>query len=198
MATAKFTSDGILDAAADEVRTHGPDVRIADIARRCGAPTGSIYHRFGSREELLVQLWLRSVRRFHVDYLAAGEHEDADRALLGMAECVVTFSRDHHRDAVAMTLFRQSRLVETAPESCRAEVEHINDEIHRRLGELTASRYPRPTDRHRALVRAAAADGPYGLVRPHLWSAVPDWLPEAVVASSRAILALGDQDPRPS
>lgn len=192
MPTPKFTPDGILDACAQEVRSHGSDVRISDIAQRLGAPTGSIYHRFGSRDELLVRLWLRSVRRFHVDYLAAGEHDDPERALLGMAECVVTFTRDHPLDAVSMTLYRQTRLVESAPESCREEVRQINDGIHHRLGELTSLRYRRPGERHRALVRVAAAEGPYGLVRPYLWDSVPDWMPEVVVASSRAVLALGD------
>ncbi len=192
MALAKFTTDGILDAAAEEVRHHGSAVRIASIADRMSAPTGSIYHRFGSRDELLVHLWLRSVRRFHEFYLAAGENADPERALLGMAESVVTFTRDHPRDAAAMTLFRQKRLVETAPESCREAVTHVNDEIHSRLGELTELRYHQPTEKHRQLVRIAAADGPYGFVRPYLWDSVPEWLPAVVVASSTAVLALGD------
>lgn len=192
MALAKFTTDGILDAAAEEVRAHGSAVRIANIADRLNAPTGSIYHRFGSREELLVHLWLRSVRRFHEVYLAAGEDDDPERALLGMAESVVTFARDHPRDATAMTLFRQKRLVETAPESCREAVASVNDGIHDRLGQLTHLRYGRTTEKRSQLVRIAAADGPYGFVRPYLWDSVPEWLPSVVVASSTAVLALGD------
>ena len=192
MAIAKFTFDGILDAAAREVRLHGREVRIADIARALGAPTGSIYHRFDSREELLVRLWLRSVRRFHVDYLAAGDRQDAEQALLGMAECVITFTRDHRDDAVAMTLYRQSRLLQTAPESLRREVAEVNVELHARMAELTTLRYPAPEPRHHSLVRIAAAEGPYGLVRPYLWDTLPPWLPQVSIASARAILALGD------
>lgn len=192
MALAKFTTDGILDAAAEEVRNHGSAVRIASIAARVGAPTGSIYHRFGSREELLVHLWLRSVRRFHEVYLAAGRSEDPEKALLGMAESVVTFTRDHPQDAASMALFRQKRLVENTPDSCREAVAHINDEIHERLSELAQLRYGRVTEKRRQLVRIAAADGPYGFVRPYLWDSVPEWLPAVVVASSTAVLALGD------
>lgn len=192
MPTAKFTPDGILDATAEEVFLRGADVRIADIARRLDAPTGSIYHRFGSREELLVRLWFRSVRRFHVEYTAVRDQEDPEHALLDMARCVVTFTRDHPREAVAMALFRQSRLVPTAPNSCREEVEQIHEGIHRRLAELTEQRYPHPTERHRSLVRIAAAEGPYALVWPYLRDSVPAWMPEVVVASSGAVLALGD------
>lgn len=192
MPAAKFSSEGILDAAADEILLHGADATIGAIAGRLGAPTGSIYHRFASREELLVRLWLRSVGRFHEHYLKAGDHPDPQRALLGMAVCVATFTRDHQPEAAAMTLFRQSRLAQTAPASCRVEVEQVNVGIHRRLAALTASRYPHPTDRHRALVRVAAIDGPYGLVRPYVWDTVPDWLPEVIEASTSAVLALGD------
>jgi AcrR family transcriptional regulator len=132
--SAKFTADGILDAAAQEILDGSAraDVTIGAIARRLGAPSGSIYHRFASREELLVRLWLRSVSRFHQHYLAAGDDPDPQRALLRMAVCVATFTRDHPSDAVAMTLFRQSRLIQDAPESCRAQVEHINVGVHRR------------------------------------------------------------------
>lgn len=192
MPAAKFTADGILDAAAQEVLRRGAGATIGDIARRLGAPTGSIYHRFASREELFVRLWLRSVRRFHVAYLAAGEDPDPEGALLAMAASVATFTRDHQADAAAMTLFRQSRLVETAPESCRGEVEQVNVEIHRRLANLAELRYGAPTPRQLAYVRIASSEGPYGLVRPYIWDGVPDWLPDVVVASSRAVLALGD------
>lgn len=192
MPVAKFSPDGILDAAAYEVWGSGRDVRIADIARRLDAPTGSIYHRYSSRDELLTSLWLRSVRRFHVDYLIAAGHSDPERALLAMAECVVTFSRDHRLDAVAMTLYRQSRLLESAPQSLRSEVAAVNTEIHARMTELAELRFPDPGPRHYSLVRIAAAECPYGLVRPYLWDTIPQWLPEVAVASAEAILATGD------
>lgn len=194
MPVAKFSADGILDATAQEVLLQGADVTIGDIARRLAAPTGSIYHRFASREEILVRLWLRSVQRFHIAFLAAGDDADPERALLAMAASVATFTRDHQAEAAAMTLYRQSRLVHSAPASCRTDVENVNLDVHRRLAELAELRYGNPTLRQRAYVRVASSEGPYGLVRPYIWSGVPDWLPEVIVASSRAVLALGDRD----
>lgn len=195
MAAPKFTADGILDAAAEEVASSGPAVRVADIARRLSAPNGSIYYRFSSRDEILVALWLRSIRRFHQAYLAAGEMDEAHEALLSMAERVVTFSRDNPREATAMTLFRQPRLVDNSPEKYREEVRHINDQINARLAELAARRYApaSATSRHQFLVRTAAIDIPYGLVRRHMWHAQPPDLPQVAVASAHATLALGDQ-----
>lgn len=195
MPAAKFTHDGILDAAAEEVLARGSaaEVTIAAVAQRLGAPSGSIYHRFPSRDELLVRLWIRSVRRFHDRYLAAGRDGDPQRAILDMAVCVATFTRDHRADAAAMTMFRQSRLSATAPEACRAEVAAINADVEVRLAELTAARYPRRSSRHRTLVRVAAIENPYGLVRPYVGGSVPSWLPEVIRASSGAVLELGDR-----
>ncbi|MEU4509020.1 TetR/AcrR family transcriptional regulator [Nonomuraea wenchangensis] len=194
MGTAKFTSDGILDAAAAILRESGSasDVTINAIARRLSAPSGSIYHRFDSRDELLARLWLRSVDRFHDAYLTAGRQEDPEDALLAMAKSVASFTRDQPADAVAMTLYRQHRLVRTAPPSCRAAVAEINTGVEKRLAELAAQRYPNPTKRHKILVRVAAIDSPYGLVRPYVRDVVPEWLPSIIEASSRAVLALGD------
>lgn len=192
MPAPKFTHDGILDATAEEVLQRGAAVTIGHVCRRLGAPSGSIYHRFPSREELLVRLWLRSVRRFHEAYLAAGDGEDPEQALVDMALCVASFTAQHQAEAVSMTLFRQSRLVETAPEPCQDEVRTVNDALHARLAELAQARYPRVAPRHLTLVRVAAIECPYGLIRPYVFTAIPDWMADAIEASSRAILGLGD------
>ena len=54
-------TDAMLDAARDLVLRAGPRATtIEAIAEASGAPTGSIYHRFRSRDELLATLWTRS------------------------------------------------------------------------------------------------------------------------------------------
>lgn len=192
MPAPKFTHDGILDATAQEVLQRGAAVTIGDVSQRLGAPSGSIYHRFASREELLVRLWLRSVRRFHEAYLAASDNEDPEQALIGMARCVASFTAQHQADAVSMTMFRHSRLIDTAPESCQGEVRTINDTLHVRLAKLAEARYTRVTPRHLTLVRVAAIDCPYGLVQPYVWTTIPDWMTSVIEASSRAVLGLAD------
>ncbi|CAI9410196.1 TetR/AcrR family transcriptional regulator [Nocardioides sp. T2.26MG-1] len=189
---ARFTHDGILDAAAEIVLLKGSALTIGDVADRLGAPSGSIYHRFPSRDELLVRLWLRSVHRFHEDYLEAGEHPDPEQAIVDMALCVATFTRRHRAEAAAMTLFRQSRLVETAPEACQEEVRTVNDGVRSRHRRLAFARYGSRAQRYLTLVRVAAIESPYGLVRPYVWERVPSWMDPVIESSSRAILALGD------
>ena len=64
MARTTFSTDALLDAAREVILERGPrSATIALIAARAGAPTGSIYHRFASIDELLARTWLRAVRR---------------------------------------------------------------------------------------------------------------------------------------
>src|SRR5688500_18253929 len=55
----KFSAAQILDTAATLVAADGPGAAtIGAISARLKAPSGSIYHRFASRDVLLGRLWL--------------------------------------------------------------------------------------------------------------------------------------------
>lgn len=189
----KFDADQVLDAARDAVLTHGRAATVQQVATLLGGPVGSIYHRHGSRDELLIALWLRSIRRFHVGLTEAGQLPDPQQALESMALHIPRYCREHPADAFAMTLFRQPVIAATAPEPLRPEVIMINDGIVRLASELCTRRYGRQTARRRILVITAVQQSPYGLVRPYVGTDVPRWLDEVVRASSAAILALGDR-----
>jgi AcrR family transcriptional regulator len=65
MGHAKFSQTDFLAAARAIASAQGPAaVTIASITARLEAPTGSFYHRFASRNELLGELWLRTVFDF--------------------------------------------------------------------------------------------------------------------------------------
>lgn len=54
----------ILDAALECFSTLGYDqTTLADIRKKAGASTGSIYHHFGSKERIAAELYLDGVRR---------------------------------------------------------------------------------------------------------------------------------------
>ncbi|MBB1586604.1 MAG: TetR family transcriptional regulator [Propionibacterium sp.] len=67
----KFSEDALLDAALVVVAREGKAATTADIAAAVGGGVGSLYYRFANREVLLLALWVRSIRRFQVDFLAA-------------------------------------------------------------------------------------------------------------------------------
>jgi AcrR family transcriptional regulator len=62
----------MLDAARDLLLARGSgSATIEAIADVSGASTGSIYHRFGSRDGLLTRLWIRAVYRSQASFQAA-------------------------------------------------------------------------------------------------------------------------------
>lgn len=189
---AKFTSDEILDAALIAVRENGPAATIAQVSRVVGAPSGSIYHRFGSREELFVSLWLRAVDRFQVGVLEAADLPDAQDALVAGAVHVTRYCRENPAEAVALTLYRHQALVVSGPPAFAERVRTLNVAVDAATKRLTTRRYDRSNARRRALVLTGCRQLPYGLVRPYLGGEVPYWLDDVARAASAAVLALGD------
>src|SRR5207237_563587 len=72
MARPKFADRDFLDAALAIAAERGPlAATVGAIAERLGAPVGSFYHRFPSRDVLLGELWLRTVLDFQQGITAA-------------------------------------------------------------------------------------------------------------------------------
>ncbi len=88
--------DAVLDAAAAVTLELGArGASIDAIAARSGAPVGSIYHRFGSRDGVLAAAWERAVRRFQAGYLPDElPGPDPLATAAGMAEAVVGYAID--------------------------------------------------------------------------------------------------------
>jgi AcrR family transcriptional regulator len=83
MGHAKFSQVDFLAAAQAIAAAEGPAaVTIASITARLGAPTGSFYHRFASRNVVLGELWLRTVLDFQEGIGAALDAGDGLRAAL--------------------------------------------------------------------------------------------------------------------
>lgn len=62
---AKFSHQQIVEATARIAARDGPaKATIASIAQELQAPSGSIYHRFASRDLLLGEVWLRAAEDF--------------------------------------------------------------------------------------------------------------------------------------
>src|SRR5947209_17532904 len=83
MARPKFADRDFLDAALAIAAERGPlAATVGAIAERLGAPVGSFYHRFASRDVLLGELWLRTVLDFQQGITAALDAGDGLRAAL--------------------------------------------------------------------------------------------------------------------
>lgn len=192
---ATFTSEDVLDAALRAVVAHGPDATIAQMSIELGGPVGSIYHRFGSRDELLARLWVRSIERFHAELLPRYEHRDSHAALVAGARHVVTYCDAHTDEAVALSLAGQERLLRAPGLSgeLHERIRTINDDLDEATRGLTRRRYGRATSASLARVHLATRVLPYGLVRPWLGQPVPPGVADAAEVGADAVLRLGDR-----
>ncbi|MEH3155979.1 MAG: helix-turn-helix domain containing protein [Gordonia paraffinivorans] len=188
----KFTVEEIVDGARDVALERWREATVADVAARVGAPVGSIYHRFPSRDALFGAAWARAIRRFHAGLIEVGRRGDAQEALLAQARHIPRFCRGEPAEAKAMSLYRLTDLLDLVPAADRAELSTINDEIDALSRDLTARRFGRVTDRRLTLVRIATRQGPYGLVRPLVGQTIPQEYDAVCAASAAGILALGD------
>src|SRR5262245_41572671 len=76
---AKHDESRILNAAAAIAAKRGPKAAtITAIGAAIGAPSGSIYHRFRTRDELLGRLWLSKAQVFQDQFERALQHSDCN------------------------------------------------------------------------------------------------------------------------
>lgn len=186
------------------VARDGKASTTADIAAAVGGGVGSLYYRFANREVLLLALWVRSIRRFQVDFLAAaGSSRDPGEALTAAAVAILRYCRGHPGEARALTLFRHEDVMArleagdgelaACPDDLREAVRGLNDDVFAVMGELTRRRFGSLETLE--LVRIAVQQTTYGLVRPFLGSGagpIPTWLDDMVAAMVPAALAVAD------
>jgi AcrR family transcriptional regulator len=160
----------MLDAARDLLLEDGSrSATIEAIADASGAPTGSIYHRFGSRDELIAKLWIRAVHRSQASFLAALERDSPREAALAAAFSIVDFCEDHPADAQLLVGFRREDLISAVPEGPLAdELAVLNRPVERALVQLARRLYGRRSRAALDRTLLAVFDLPYGAARRHL------------------------------
>lgn len=183
---ARHDADALLDAAAALAAEAGPQaVTMSAVARRAGAPSGSVYHRFADRPALLAALWLRTVHRFQDGFFAALDGDPADAAI-AVARHVVEWCRAHPAEAAVLLYGARDFAEQDWSEQARAELKKANARVEREVRAL-AERLARPMDK----VVLAVVDLPYSVVRRYLSAGrrLPPSSVELVTESVGALLA---------
>jgi AcrR family transcriptional regulator len=89
----------MLDAARALVLSGGAAAASArGVSLATGAPSGSVYHRFPGRDDLVAAAWLRAQDRFLDSFLGALVHGDAADA----GVTVLTWCTDHPEDGALL------------------------------------------------------------------------------------------------
>lgn len=194
---AKYTEADILDAALGIVAEDGVHaVTVVAIAHRLGAPSGSIYHRFASRDLILAKLWIRTVRRFQEGYLAALNHPEPIRAARAAAAHTVNWTADHRSEARLLVLYRREDLIALWPEELGDELATLNDKVQRAVLSCARACFGAVDEQSAGRVRFALIDLPYAAARQVLATDGPmaPWLESALLAAVSAILRVGGED----
>ncbi len=181
----KHDTDRILDAARTIALRDGPRATsVAAIAAESGAPAGTLYHRFGSRDRLLQEAWLRALGRFQGAVLAAAgdvadpveagdDPAEAVEAGVAMAGAAIAFACARPDDARLLAAVRRGDLLDGGADpdftarlaEMNAPLEAAFDGIARALGRTDPPR--------REVVIAAVVDLPGAAIRRHAWRARP-------------------------
>jgi AcrR family transcriptional regulator len=193
----KHSTDAILDAARAIVLEEGPRAAsVAAISHASGAPVGTLYHRFGSRDGVLAAAWIRALGRFQAGALAAGaaHPDDPLEAAVGMAGAALAFAAAHPDDARLLLAVRQRDLLDGASDELRDRLDAMNAPLEAAVARIARALYGRADARAVDRVTRAIADVPTAAVRRHMRAdgrRLPGWLAADVADAARALLAGG-------
>lgn len=188
----KHETDRILDAARTLVLREGPRAAsIASIARESGAPVGTLYYRFGSRDGVLAAAWLRALERFQRRALAAAEHPLPLEAAVTMACAQVSFAREHPDDARLLLTLRRDDLLDADPDDrFRADLDALNTPLEATLARFGKTLLGSDEDRTMERIIRAVVDLPNAAIRRHARGKqeLPSWLEDDIAAAVRRLL----------
>jgi AcrR family transcriptional regulator len=179
------SEDDVLDAArAIVLRDGARSATVAAIARASGAPSGSLYHAFGSRDGVLVAAWTRAARRSQAGWLEAARIADPVAAGVAMALSLLAFAREQPEEC---RFLLGTRLEDLVDGDVPVDYGEVNAPIVATVAAV-ARRLGGPAARQRVVL--ATVDLPYGAIRRRLLGGKPPprALDGPLAAAARAAL----------
>lgn len=163
---ARFTNDQFVDAALRIAAGQGPAaVTIAAVAGDIGAPVGSIYHRFLSRDILLAEVCLKVVSSFQEEFLDLLEKDEGLEAALHTPRWV----RKHPAEARIILLYRREEMVAGEwPEELKAKAFTAQRRLDAGIAGFTARTFGSAGRKEMDRAVFAMIDVPYGAVVRHI------------------------------
>lgn len=163
---AKFTDDQFLDATGRLVAQQGPRAAtVAAVAGSLGAPIGSVYHRFDSKEDLLARLWLRTVEDFQAGFLEILRTGDGLGAALHTPRWVRMNPDQAH---VLLRHRREEFLSKEWTNEVKDRAERVGNELHTGINEFCRNHYGNVSKSNLRKTAFVLMDIPFAAVKRHL------------------------------
>lgn len=187
---AVYSDREIIGAATRLVAGGGPQAATMQaVARAVGAPTGSIYHRFASRDVLMARLWLELVADFQAGFLAALDAGDGLAAVLHTPRWV----RANRVAARALLLYRSDELIAGGwPKAMAGRAKDLRQALEEGLRAFAGRLGHAGDPAAMRSLRFGLMDAPYAAVRPYLSEAgdLPAEVDRLLEAAWAAVVSL--------
>jgi AcrR family transcriptional regulator len=161
-----FDNAGFISAARELASERGPAaVTVDSLTQRMGAPKGSFYHRFVSRDALLGELWLNTVLAYQEGFVAAIEAGDG----LAAALHTPSWCRLHLDDARLLLLYSRHDFVQGEwPSSLKRGVRDQAERFEECLRSFAKSAFGRAGPAQIRRATFVLAEVPGAAVKTHL------------------------------
>ena len=190
---ARFSQQQILDATAGLVAAGGPGAAtIGAIGALIDAPSGSIYHRFPSRDVLLGRLWLSKAAFFQNRFAAALARPDAAAAGLEAALSLPRSARADFAGARIMLLHRRDDfLAGHWAADMTAEAARLKHQVDEAMNDIARRLFARARAQALRLANFAILDVPFAAVRRHVAAneEPPAYVDELIAKAYAALIA---------
>lgn len=186
-----FDNAGFLSAARELAFERGPAaVTVDSLTQRMGAPKGSFYHRFASRDALLGELWLNTVLAYQEGFVAAIKAGD------GLAAALHTpaWSRSNLEDARLLLLYSRHDFVQGDwPASLKQGVQNQAERFQQCLNNFARSAFGKAGPAQIRRATFVLAEVPVAAVKTHLAQreVPPPIVDELISTTYHAILGCG-------
>lgn len=166
---AKYDRDSIVEAVIALIAKGGPKAAtIGAIASRLGAPTGSIYHRYRSREHLLAEVWLTVVEQFQDGLVSSLEGDDVEEAAIEAALFIPRWVRQHPTESRLLLLHHRNDFVKSSwPEEVKERAARLEPQLSDGLRRYCRRRYGDESEANLLRLHFAILDVPYGAIKPY-------------------------------
>ena len=160
----------ILDATATLVAGGGPGAAtIGAIGAVLDAPSGSIYHRFPSRDVLLGRLWLSKAAFFQGRFVAALRDPDPWNAGREAALSLPRSVRADFAGARIMLLHRRDDFLSASwPADMSDEAVRLRQQVDEAINDITRRLFGRVAPKTLRLTTFAILDVPFAAVHRHV------------------------------
>jgi len=191
---AKFHDAQFLDAARRVVSRLGPSgATISAIAQAIGAPTGSLYHRFPSRDFLLGEVWLQAAEAFQSGYCAELRGPDAHDAGLAAIRYFVERVRANLPEARTLLLYRREDFIDRGwPKAMERRAAQLAEQSRHELRAFTRRLTGRSDQQAIRMLAYALLEAPLAAVRRHIEAneVPPPYIDRLVAATYEAVVRL--------